>query len=174
MQDMLIVVSVVGDWSPFAWTNGGAYLTGDTYTNGVGQSAASGQAVSSDNFSRMCGDYASLGHKSIFVRVTMGTYMDYFKPTTSLCDMLTNTGEWYWHSMMAPSATSQSWGAVVGNHAALLGGWKPYGADTRTWGTFWGAPNTGGYYAEAGGCCHNAMGSDIQFWRAFSIDIMIV
>jgi hypothetical protein len=31
---------------------------------------------------------------SLRVRVTMGTNIDYFKPVTSLCSMLTTVGSW--------------------------------------------------------------------------------
>jgi hypothetical protein len=40
-------------------------------------------------------------------------------------------------------------------------------------GTFWGAPNAGGYYAEGGGCCYNSPTAAIQFWRAFKIDVLV-
>jgi hypothetical protein len=119
-----------------------------------------------------CGSpaFLALGSgSSLLVRVTMGANVDYFKPTASLCDMLTAVGQWYFHS----SSASGPWKAVNGNHSALLGGFQPYGADTRVWGPFWGAPDGAeGYHAEGGGCCHvDGDAAAIQFWRSFTIHV---
>jgi hypothetical protein len=119
-----ITVSVISAFAPYAHFDGFMKITGATYTDGSGN-------PSDANYVRKCGDYSAIAPENMFVRITMGTYVDYFKPVTSLCTMLTVVGQWYWHSM--GSATGP-WGAVVGNHDALLGGWTPYGSDTRgTW-----------------------------------------
>ena len=42
-----------------------------------------------------CSKYANVPIGQLRVRVTMGSYVDYFKPTGTLCDMFSAVGKWY-------------------------------------------------------------------------------
>jgi hypothetical protein len=156
-------IAVVGAYAPYATFNGMHKVSSSTYLEGFG--------TDSDlNFVRSCSDFDSVSANNLMIRITMGSYVDYLKPTGTLCSMLTNVGQWYWYS----HTPAGPWTVANGNHSALLGGWNPVAPDDRTWGSFWGAPDgPTGYQAEAGGCCHATPGDDIAFWRAFKIDVRI-
>jgi len=110
--------------------------------------------------------------KQVILRVTIGTYVDYFKLIGNLCDVFAGVGRWYHHSYVG---TDGPWKAVNGNHSALLGGFFPYAPDDkRAWGPFWGAPaGPTGYHAEGGGCCDNGDGI-VRFWQTTQIDIHVI
>jgi len=162
-------VSVVNFYANYASLAGISKLDPNTYINGVTPSVATADKV------RPCSDYAGIDFKRMIVRVTMGQFVDYFRPVTNFCDFLNVSGQWYWHAFNE----NGPWKAVNGNHNALLGGWNVYGQDVgvRSWGTFWGAPlGPTGYHAEGGGCCHalrEAGPTSFQFWRPFTIDVQV-
>jgi hypothetical protein len=121
-----LTVAVVGAYAPYAIYDGFYKIKSSTYLEGVGTD-------SEPNFVRACSDYDGVAAVDMIVRVTMGSYVEYLRPTGTLCAMLTNPGQWYWYY----NSQDGSWSPVNGNHSALLGGWTTVAPDDRVWGSFW-------------------------------------
>lgn len=94
-------------------------MTEKLYNDGTSAS------VSTSTDIRPCGSYASVPKENLLVKITMGTFIDYFRPVQDLCTMLSSPGRWYWHSFTETGVYT----VRNGNHGALLGGWVPYGQD---------------------------------------------
>jgi len=184
-----LTVSVRASFVRYATFDGTMKIDGETYAQGV---------VSVGNVAQSCHAYdtfsVSNSKNSLYFRVTMGQYVDYFRAVSSLCASI-QSGAWYYHSFSA----NGPWKAVNGNHSALLGGWNTYPDDAsdpsyasvgfvdyRIWGSFLGAvTGPAGYHEEPGGCCHKFMLTapivteaqarlNIRFGRAFFIDVKTV
>jgi hypothetical protein len=166
-------VSVTQFYTRYASIDGRTHLTELTYQNGFSASVASADDV------RQCGDYDAIAFERLYVKITMGEFVDYLRPALNFCSMLSSVGMYYWHSWSQDGPWTLRWG----NHSALLGGWAVYGTDLETnsagvqkrvWGTFWGAPNGPvGYHGEPGGCCHSTSFTTPAFFQKFTIEVMV-
>lgn len=107
---------------------------------------------------------------NVVVEVTMGTFVDYFKPIPgkNLCDMLMNNNYHMWSATGAPFSFVRP---AFYNSQTLLGGseedWPVYNIpnDNRRHLPFWGGNGA------QGGCCHSYAGENAAWNRGFVMRI---
>jgi len=156
--------SAVASADIIAQFDGTLHISESTYINGLG-------ALGDSNFAEAASNYDLYGD-DVIIKVTMGDYIDYFKPTSgnTLEDMLASHDKHLWSSavngvFIAPAYVSGSPGTLLGGSALN------YPSDGRSYLTFWGAGSS--YPAVYGGGLHASSATSSPNWgRSFTMEVV--